>query len=66
MMDGFLHTVKEAHHVTAVHLSMMELEADGERGLEPALAVSAPSDERVVEDAAVLIHDAVKLRLWQG
>ena len=43
----------------AVHLGMMDLEADGQRGLEQSLAVSSPGEERIVPDAAILVNDAV-------
>ena len=46
----------------AVHLGVMELEGDGQGRLQPALAVTAPSQEGIGEDAAVLIDDAVEFR----
>ena len=45
-----------------VHLGVMELEGDGERRLQPAFAVAAPSEEGIGEDAAVLVDDAVEFR----
>ena len=52
--------------MAAVHLSMMELEGDGERGLQPALAIAAPGEEGIGEDTAVLVDDAVEFRPGQG
>ena len=46
----------------AVHLGMMEMEGDGERGLQPAFAVTTPCQEGIGEDAAVLVDDAVEFR----
>ena len=39
---------------------MMELERDGECGLQQAVPVSAPGQKGIVEDIAVLIDDAVE------
>ena len=44
----------------AVHLGVMELEGDGQRGFQPAFTVAPPGEERIGEDAAVLVDDAVK------
>lgn len=44
-----------------VHLGVVELERDGERGLEQAAYVPAPDEERVAEDAAVHADCAVNL-----
>ena len=52
--------------MTAVHLCVMELEGDGQRGLQPALAIVAPSEEGVSVDAAVLVDDAVEFRPGQS
>ena len=49
----------------AVHLGVVELEGDGERGLQPASAVTAPCQEGIGVDAAVLIDDAVEFRASQ-
>jgi hypothetical protein len=38
----------------AVHLGMMELEGDGERGLQPAFAVTTPCQEGIGEEADFL------------
>ena len=51
--------------MTTVHLCMMELKRHGECGLEQSLTISAPSDERIIIDATVLIDDTVQLYLWQ-
>ena len=50
----------------AVHLGVVELEGDGERGLQPSFAITAPSQEGIVENAAVLVDDAVELRACNG
>ena len=42
---------------------MMELEGDGQGRLQPAFAVTAPGEEGIGEDAAVLVDDAVEFRL---
>ncbi len=46
----------------SVHLGMMELKGDGERGFQPASAVTAPGQEGIGVDAAVLVDDAVEFR----
>ena len=53
-MNGLLQFFQESGGVRAVHLGMMELEGDGERHLQPAFAITAPREEGVVVDAAVL------------
>ena len=40
----------------------MELEGDGERRLQPAFAISAPCQEGISVDAAVLVDNAVEFR----
>ena len=45
-----------------VHLCVVELEGDGQSYLEPMLAISAPCEEGIGEDAAVLVDDAVEFR----
>ena len=47
--------------MSAVHLDMMELEGDGERGFEPAFTIFAPCQERIV-DCAVLVDNAIEFR----
>ena len=59
-MEGLLQFFQQSGGVFAVHLGVMELERDGKRGLQPAFAIAAPGHEGVVEDAAVLIDDAVE------
>ena len=61
MIDSFLQFFKEVCGMASVHLCMMELERDGKRGLQPALAIAAPGEERIGEDAVLLVDDAVKL-----
>ena len=52
--------------MASVHLSMMKLERDGERGLQPALVIAAPGEKGIGEDAAVLVDDAVEFRPGQS
>lgn len=51
--------------MSPVHLDMVELEADGQRGLEQALAIFAPDQEGIVISAGILIDDTVQCRLRQ-
>ena len=44
-----------------IHLGVVELEGEWEGGLEPSFVVTAPRHEGIVEDATVLIDDAVEL-----
>ena len=60
LIDSLLQFFKEVGGMAAVHLGMMELEGDGERGLQPALAIAAPGEEGIGEDTAVLVDDAVE------
>ena len=46
----------------SVHLGMMELKGDGERGFQPTLAIAAPGQEGIGEDAAILVDNAVEFR----
>ena len=46
----------------AVHLGVVELEGDGQGGLKPAFTVTAPGEEGVGVDAAVLVDNAVEFR----
>lgn len=50
--------------MTAIHLHMMKLEGDGERGSEEATAITPPHQHGIAELIRVLIHDAVKLRFY--
>ena len=52
--------------MAAIELGMMELEGNRQHGSEPTPFVSAPYEEGVVEDAAILIDDAVKFRAHYG
>ena len=48
--------------MSAVHLSVVELEGDGQGRLQPTFAVAPPCKEWVVVDADVRIDDAVESR----
>ena len=61
-IDCLLQFFQEAGGVLSVHLGVMKLEGDGERGLQPAFAIATPGQEWVIEDAAILVGDAVKFR----
>ena len=50
--------------MTAIHLYMMILEGDGERGSEEATAITPPHQHGIAELIRVLIHDAIKLRSY--
>jgi len=52
--------------VASVHLGVVELHRDGERYLEPTLAIAAPGKEGIIIDTTVLIYDAVKLCTCNG
>ena len=45
-----------------IELGVVELEGNGKGGFEPMALVTSPNQEGIVEDAAVLIDDAVQLR----
>ena len=59
-VDSPLQFFQESGGVLAIHLGVVELEGDGERRLQPAFAVAAPGQEGIVEDAAILVGDAVE------
>ena len=65
-IDCLLQFFQEAGGVLSVHLGVMKLEGDGERGLQPTFAITAPSQEGIVEDTAILVGDAVELRACDG
>ena len=46
--------------MSAVHLNVMELERDGDRGFQPTFAVTAPHHHRIAEQVGILIDDAVE------
>ena len=46
----------------AVHLGVMELKGNGEGCFQPTLTIAAPGQEGAVEDATVLVGDAVEFR----
>ena len=58
-----LQTLKELCSMTTVHLSMVELERDGQRRLEQPFAIFAPRCERVVISTGKLIDYTVQFRL---
>ena len=66
MIDSLLQFFKEMCGMPSVHLGMMELKGDGERGFQPTLAIAAPGQEGIGEDAAVLVDDAVEFRPGQS
>lgn len=47
----------------AVHLCVMELKRDLKLVLQVLFAISAPADERVVEDTRIHADNAVKLSI---
>ena len=55
-----LQFVEEAGSMCPIELGVVELEGNGKGGLEPMAFVSRPNQEGVVEDATVLIDDAVQ------
>ena len=61
-IDCFLQFFQESGGVRAVHLGVMKLEGDGQSHFEPMLAISAPGQEGIGVDAAVLVDDAVEFR----
>ena len=65
-VDFRLQGVQEAGGFVAVHLRVVELEGDGERGLEERVAVLAPDEEGVVVNAGIDVHCAVYLTVGQG
>ena len=46
--------------MTAIHLNMMKLEGNGERGTEEATAITPPHQHGIAKQICVLIHDAIK------
>ena len=65
-LDSPLQFLQELCSMSAIHLGMVKLERDGEGCLEPTMLVASPCEEGIVEDAAVLVHDAVKFRFHHG
>ena len=63
MSDCILQIFKESPGVRAVHLCMMKLERNGHVIPEQLPSVSAPDHKRVVENAGVHAHRAVKFRV---
>ena len=58
-VDSLLEAVEEAGGFEAVHLGMVELEGDGQRGLEESPPVFAPGKEGVGEHLGVDAHHRV-------
>ena len=48
----------------AIHLYVMKLEGDWERGSEEATAITSPHQHGITKLIRVLVHDAVKLRSY--
>ena len=65
MVDGLLEAVEEAGGFEAVYLGVVELEGDGQRGLEESPPVFAPSQEGVGEHLGVDAHHRVDFAFWQ-
>lgn len=57
-----LQFVEEPGSMRPIELGVVELEGNGKGGFEPMALVTSPNQEGIVEDAAVLIDDAVQLR----
>ena len=51
--------------MTAIHLHMMKLEGDGERGSEETTMITPPHQHGVAEHIGVLINDTIKRRCYQ-
>ena len=62
----FLQFFQKQRGLSAIHLNMVKLEGDGKRRSVLMAPIFAPCQERVVEDAAVLIDDAVKFCRHHG
>ena len=52
--------------MSSVHLNVVKLEGDRQRGLEPSLAIFSPHHHRVAELIGILIHDAIQFCLYYG
>ena len=50
--------------MSTVHLDMMELEGDRERGLEKTFTILAPHYHRIAELVCVLVHYAVEFGIY--
>lgn len=48
----------------AIHLYVMKLEGDWERGSEEATAITSSHQHGITKLIRVLVHDAVKLRSY--
>jgi len=64
--DVSLQKLKEFSGVRSVHLSVVELERDGDCCPKKAAAVFSPNHKRIVEDSAVHAHRAVNFRVDYG
>ena len=58
-----LQELKKHSAMPTVHLDVMKLKRDWERGLEASFTVLAPHYHRIAELVCVLVHNAVKLSL---
>ena len=65
LVDGLLEAVEEAGGFEAVHLGVVELEGDWQRGLEESPPVFAPSQEGVGKHLGVDAHHPVDFAFWQ-
>ena len=52
--------------MASIHLNVMELERYRQSRLEPPFTISGPSQERIIELAAILVYYAVDLYLYEG
>lgn len=50
--------------MTAIHLYVMKLEGDWERGSEEATAITSPHQHGIAKQICVLVHNAIKLRSY--
>ena len=66
MVDFSLQVFQKFAGVRAVHLCMMKLKGDREGVSKEMLAVLAPDDKRIVEDAAVHAHCTVDFGVHNG
>ena len=48
----------------AIHLYVMKLEGDWERGSEEATAITSPHQHGIAKQICVLVHNAIKFRSY--
>ena len=58
--------LKKPCSMSSVHLNVVKLEGDRQRGLEPSLAIFSPHHHRVAELISVLIHYAIQFGSYHG